>query len=148
MRNNYNSTFLLFIFVLFVIFSLFFVLFVQKVGAEGTFIYLPLINKSTEKAQIQIDPLPGEYKLGFPDMVVHVGISSGQCRNVWLKFDTLPKSEFLQYHPECYCKETGCFANVLLSIYAPTSLSNLEVLIETGEEMLEYPQQGKWTYIP
>ena len=148
MRNTYKPTFILFIFTLLVIFALFFVLFFKTVGAESpNLFYLPVVTKNLITPKIHISPDQGVYGLGFPDMVASVEMPAGKfCYAVWMEFNLDPKASYTEYHNECYCGDKGYYAIVLLSIYSPTTLTNLKISVDDMNGIKTYPQEGTWMF--
>lgn len=109
-------------------------------------VYLPGVwNFHTYHASI--NPTPGAYSLGQYNMSALITLDSGSCNGAWLNFRTTPADVvFMQYHNECVLQDGVYRASILISFYAPVTVTDVYACEYDGAQTFCQPVLGEWSF--
>lgn len=109
-------------------------------------VYLPgVIQYHTYHASI--NPAPGAYSLDNFNMSAVIELDSGQCYGAWLNFRVdPPDAVFMQYHNECVYDGGKYRASILISFYAPVTVTDVYACEYDGQQTYCQPVNGEWSF--
>lgn len=113
--------------------------------AARTAVYLPGVVQR-HVYHVSINPAPGAYSLDNFNMSALIELDSGSCYGAWLNFRTTPDVFFQQYHNECVLQDGKYRASILISFYAPVTVTDVYACEYDGQQTYCQPVNGEWSF--